>query len=210
MKTNFRPICLCALAALLCSCAATSVKKTWKSPQAQKPLGKVAVLALADRGLVRQCFENRFVAQLSKAGVQSVVTFEQLSADEAKLDKAAAAERLRALGAQAVLVARAVGLATSYREVQPGGESYRGMITGVDSYGWYECYSVGYASWSPTYGSLKQTLYLETSLFDLNAEKQLWSGLTKTVLKENADKVAEMDPLVAKIVAAMRTDGVIQ
>ena len=114
------------------------------------------------------------------------------------------------MGAQTVLVARAADVTMSYREIQPGGESYRGMVTGVETSGWYDYYSVGYTSWSPTYGSLKQTLYLETGLFDLKTEQRLWSGLTKTVLKENADKVAEMDPLVAKIVAAMRQDGVIR
>jgi hypothetical protein len=63
---------------------------------------------------------------------------------------------------------------------------------------------------SPTYGSLKQKVCLETSLYDLKTEKRLWSGLTLTSLKENMDRVAEMDPLVEKIVSAMRKDGVIK
>ena len=63
---------------------------------------------------------------------------------------------------------------------------------------------------SPTYGSLKQDVYLETALYDLKTEKRLWSGLSKTVIKEFTDRVAEMDPLVAKIVSAMRKDGVIR
>jgi len=46
MNTKFHPLCLCALAALLCSCAATSVKKTWKSPDCQQPVGKIAVLTI--------------------------------------------------------------------------------------------------------------------------------------------------------------------
>src|SRR5262245_57623355 len=57
----------CALALLFCSCAATSVTKTWKAPDVQGPPGKIAVVALAERPLLRQGFENRFVAQLTKA-----------------------------------------------------------------------------------------------------------------------------------------------
>jgi hypothetical protein len=63
---------------------------------------------------------------------------------------------------------------------------------------------------SSTYGTLKQTVYLETGVYDLKTEKRLWSGITQTVVKENMDRVAEIDPLIEKIVAAMRKDGVIR
>jgi hypothetical protein len=63
---------------------------------------------------------------------------------------------------------------------------------------------------SSTYGSLKQTVYLETSLYNLKTEKRVWSGVTQTVVTENMDRVAEMDPLIEKILAAMRKDGVIR
>jgi hypothetical protein len=83
------------------------------------------------------------------------------------------------------------------------------VLSGINSVGWYDYYSVGFMDMSSTYGSLKQTVYLETGLYDLNTEKCLWSGLTQTVVKENMDRVAEMDPLVEKLVAAMRKDGMI-
>ena len=210
MNTKFPPLCLCALAALLCSCAATSVKKTWKSPECQQPVGKIAVLTIENRELLRQGFENRFVAQLANVGAPAAVTFDQLSLAEIKQDKRAAAERFRASGADAVLILRLVDIGTSYREIQPGGERYAGTVAGFDSMGWYDYYSVGFMNLSPTYGTLKQSVNLETSLYDLKTEKRLWSGLTQTVLRENMDAVAEMDPLVQKIVAAMRKDGVIR
>ena len=56
---------------------------------------------------------------------------------------------------------------------------------------------------------MRESVYLETSLYDLKTEKRLWSGVTETILTENVDRVAELDPLVEKIVAAMRKDGVI-
>ena len=78
----FHPFALCALAALLCSCAATSVQQTWKSPDCQQPVGKIAVLTIEERGLLRQGFENRFVAQLTKAGAPALVTYDLLSLSE--------------------------------------------------------------------------------------------------------------------------------
>ena len=150
------------------------------------------------------------MAQLANAGAPAGVTFDQLSLAEIKQDKRAAADRFRANGAEALLILRLVDIGTSYREIQLGGERYAGTITGVDSMGWYDYYSVGFMDMSPTYGSLKRRVNLETGLYDLNTEKRLWGGLTQTVVTENMDAVAEMDPLVQKIVAAMRKDGVVR
>jgi hypothetical protein len=210
MTAMFRSLSLCALAALLCSCAATSLKKTWKAPDCQQPVGKIAVLAIDDRGLVRQGFENRFVAQLTKAGAPAVVTYDLLTLAEIKQDKRAAADRFRLSGAEAVLILRLTDISSSFRESRAGNERYVPVLTGVDSLGWYDYYSVGFMDMSSTYGNLKQTVYLETSLYDLKTEKRLWSGLTETVVRENMDRVAEMDPLVEKFVAAMLKDGVIR
>lgn len=212
MKLNFRPLLLCALAALLSSCATTptTVKNTWKSPDCRQPVGKIAVLAIDDRGLVRQGFENRFVRQLARVGAPATATFNMLSLPRIKEDKQAAAESFRASGAEALLILRLVDVASSYREIQPGGAQYATTITGFGSTDWFDFYSVVFTSTSPTYGSLKQNVCLETRLFDLNTRKCLWSALTQTVVKEDMDRVAEMDPLVEKIVAAMQKDGVIR
>ncbi len=210
MKTILRPIALCSLAALLCACAATSIKKTWKSPDCQNPVGKIAVLTIEERGLLRQGFENRYVAQLTKAGATAMTTYNLLSLDEIKQDKRAAAEVLRTNGAEALVILRLVDSSTSYFETQPGGPRYAATFTGTDSLYWYDYYTVAFTDISPTYGSMKQRVFLETSLYDMKTEKCLWTALTQTVAGDNTDRVAEMDPLVHKIVTAMHTDGVIR
>ncbi len=208
--SSLRSLGLCAFTALLVSCAATSLKSTWKSPQCQKPVDKLAVLFIEERGMLRQGFENRFITQLTRGGATVVPTYDQLSLAEIKKDKQAAAERLRASGAEAVLIVRLASLGTSYREVRPGSERYAETITGFENVGWYDYYTVAYMDMSPTYGNLKAKLYIEAGLFDLKAEKPVWTGLTQTVIKETTDRVAEMDPIVAKIVDAMRKDGVVR
>jgi hypothetical protein len=57
---------------------------------------------------------------------------------------------------------------------------------------------------------MKQDIYLDSSLFDLKTGQRLWSALTSTVLKENADRLVVADSLVAKVVGAMRKDGLIR
>ena len=208
VNMKLRPLALCALAALCCSCAATSVKKTWKSPDCQQPVGKIAVLAVDERSLLRQGFENRFVRYLANAGASAEVTFDLLSLPQIKEDKRAAADRFLASGAEALVILRLVDVGSSYHVSRVGGELSAPGIAGVDAT--FDDFGGELMDMSSTYGDLTQTVGLQTSLYDLKTEKRLWFALTQTVLKENMDRIAQMDPLVEKIVAAMRKDGVIR
>jgi hypothetical protein len=211
MKLNPASWSSVALALLLCACAATSLKQTWKSPDYRGgPVRKAAVVAVEERGLVRQGFENRFARQLQAQGQAAVVTYDLLSLPQIKEDKQAAAARARAAGADSVLIVRLVDVATYASQVRTLNERYAPTITGIDTYGWYDYYSVAFMDMSPTYGTLRQKMYLDISLFDLDSGKHLWSGLTETVVKENTDRVLLVDALVGKVVAAMRTDGVVR
>jgi hypothetical protein len=210
MNTKLRPLSLCALAVFLCSCAATSVKESWKAPDSHPPSGKIAVLTVDERRDLRIGFENRFVTYLERAGTPALTTFNLLSLSEIKQDKQAAAQRLLASGTEALLIMRLVNVGSSYRETRPGGERYASTINGFETTGWYDYLSMGYMDMSATYGNEKLSVLLETSLYDLKTEKRMWSGMSETVLKGNMDRVAEMDPLVEKIIAAMRKDGVIR
>jgi hypothetical protein len=206
---TIRPWAACVVAALFCSCAATSVKSTWKSPDQGAPIHNLAALAIEERGLLRQGFENRLANQISKGGASVTTTFSVLSLDEINRDKQAAAERLRSLGAQALVIIRLVDSATYYREFRSGPERYAETITGFQPGMWYDYYSVAYMDMSPTYGSEKRQFYLETIVFDLKTAKRLWSCLTETTFTDNMDRLAEMDTIVGKAVSSMRKDGVV-
>jgi len=191
---------------LLCSCVGTSLKETWKSPDYHNgPVGKIAAIAVDDRGELRRGFENRFVAQLKKRGASALTTYDLLSLPEIKAEKTAATERLRAAGADTVLVIHLVDSGTSY------GESRRAGAPGYSSEAgsWYDFYDVAFAGIGTSYGSYKQTARLETSLFDFRTEKRIWSALTDTVAEQTTDRVAEMDKIVAKVLSAMSKDGMI-
>ena len=160
--------------------------------------------------MLRQAFENRFVTQLRKNGAKAFFSYDLLSLEQIQSNKVAAAEQLRTHGAEILLILRLVDISQFNNEVRMGDERYMGVVTGIEPGTWYDYYSVAFMNINPTYGSLTRNVYLETSLYDLGNAKRLYSVLTQTVLKENTDRVAEMDPLVEKIVAAMREDGVIR
>ena len=209
VNTKLRLLALCALVTLLCSCAATSVKSTWKSPDFHGPVGKIAVLAIEERGLLRKGFENRFSQQLSTNGMAALTTYDLLSLPQIKQDKRAAADQLGASGAKVLLFIRLVDKTSSYREYRPGREHYAAVVTGVDTMGWYDYYSLGLMDMSATYSSTRDWVYLETCVYDLKTEKRLWSAMTQTVVTEDMDRVAEMDLVVERVLTAMRKDGLV-
>src|SRR5712691_5443372 len=99
MHLIIRHLFVAGLATLLVSCAATSIKRTWKAPDyTGGPVGKVAVLAVEERGTFRQALENRFRNQLVKDGQPAIVTHDLLSLAQVKSDKEAATTRLRESG----------------------------------------------------------------------------------------------------------------
>ncbi len=206
---KLRTTAACALIPLLCSCAATSLKSTWKAPDYQGgPLTKLAVLAVDERIEVRQAVESRLAVELQKGGASAFTCFDRLSLPQINQDKPGAAQRLRADGATVVVILRLRDISSTYRESRPGYESYAGVTTGYEPGVWYDYYSVAYTDMGVTYGNLKQRVYLETSIYDLTTAKRLWSALTKTVVGERMDKLTEADRIAAKVVAAMRKDGV--
>lgn len=203
---------------LLCSCAtSTSVKETWKSPSyTGGPVGTMALLSVAERGIIRIGLENRFARDLESTGQSVVRTHECLSLTEIKKDEEAAATRLREAGVQAVLITRLTSSEDQAHSVRVGGERYAPVTTGYSpglpyaGYGWHGYYTLAFQDMGTVWSSQSKQVYLETSLFDLTDGQRLWSCLTKTVLTESSDVVVEEDRLAALISAALRKDGLVK
>ncbi|MFO1475598.1 MAG: hypothetical protein U1F98_02975 [Verrucomicrobiota bacterium] len=199
-----------AFAALAGACAATSLKSSWKSPQYHGgPVGDIAVVAIDPRGLVRQGFENRFVRQFGEQQQKAFVTFSLLPLEEINADKAAAAAKLKGAGADSVLIIRLLDSATYASEVQLRNTRFGPGTQGVQGFGWYDYFTSSWRATGAIYGTQKSDVFLEIDLFDLDTEKLVWSGITMTVVKEGVDRVELIDPLIRKVLAAMRADGVI-
>lgn len=199
------------LATLLCSCVGTSLKQTWKSPDYNRgPVRKIAVLAVDERSLVREALENRYATQLIKHGQSAMTTYGLLSLPEIKEKKDAAAARLHEAGADTLLIVRLVDSVSYASQLRTMPMAFLPGAIGYDSYGWYDYYSVANMSMGITWNSSQQDVYLDNSLYDLGTSKRLWSGLTQTVLSDDTDRVAQINPLVVKVLAALRKDGFIR
>jgi len=214
MKLNLvLPTLLAALG--LAGCAANSLEKTWKSPaHTGGAVKKVAVIAVDERGMVRKGFENRFVRDLGERQQPAIVTYDLIALPDIKTDKEAAVKAFSAAGADSVLIVRLVSISSKSRQVEASPEVYVPVITGFNdyysTYGWYDYYSVAFVDMGASWGSTKQYVYLDTSLHDLASGKRIWSTLTRTTLKDDSDRLAELDTLCVKVVSAMHRDGVVR
>ena len=210
MKMRLCQMGLTVLTLSLSGCVGTSLDQSLKSPSYHGgPMQKVAVVAVDERVLIRQGFENRFARQLIEHNQGALVTYDLMSLPEIKADKQAATSRVRQAGADSVLIIRLASQATQARQTQATANIFVPVISGYQYTDWYDYYSVAFMNMGTTWTDSKTKVYLETSLYDLKTGQRIWAGGTVTVLKEGMDRVAQIDPIVSKVLAALRKDGLI-
>jgi len=199
------------ISAVLCGCAATSLKQTWKSPDYQGgPVQKIAVLVMAEQELQRSALENSYVNGLQGHGQAAMITHNLLKLEDIKADKQAAARQLREAGADTILIVRVADRVTHDQQIRVAPDRFS---SGGDSFGtadWHDYYMTGATSMDTAWGELRQDIYLDNSMHDLNSGKRLWFGVTQTVMKQGTDWLAEIKPLTTKVLAALRKDGMIR
>ena len=210
--------CLClaagtALIMLASSCASTTVKSSWKSADYKgEPPKKVAVVADDERKLVRMALENRFVNQLAVANQPAFGTaasFADLEA--ARKNKEATVAKLRAAGADAILITRLVSKSDYQAKAQQRFTGHYVAVTvtpGSDGWdtdiGSFDTYQSAPRSDDRSY------LLLDTSLFDLNTGQRIWGCITETTVRQTDDRLEIADEFVGKVVEVMRQDGMIR
>lgn len=211
MKDKYCQVFVAALTLGLAGCASTSLDGNLKSPAYQGgAVQKVAVLAVDERPLVRQGFENRFARQMVEHGQGAMVTYDLMSLPEIKADKQAATTRVRQAGADSVLVIRLADQATRTKETQATAQIFAPVITGYEYNDWFDYYSVAFVNMGTSWSDTKTQVYLEMILYDLKTSQRIWAGGTVTVLKDGMDRVAQVDPVVSKVLSALRKDGLIR
>ena len=200
---KFVSIMAAVLAVVIAGCTSSSLKQTAKSPSySGGPVKNVAVLAMTGRDFYRQAIENHFVAYLKEGGQSAIITHNLLAAPVTKADRPGAIARLREAGADSVMLVRLVDSATYSQQARAGSGAF--TSSAEEAY-WY----LG-ARPDVTWNSLQTDVYIETSIHALESSERIWSGTTRTVLKENTDIIKKIEPLARKLFASMRQDGVIR
>src|SRR4030095_7672705 len=98
---------------LLAGCASTTLQSQWRDPgYTAGPFRKIFVIGLSARDVTaRRFFEDVMVAKLMAVGVQAVPEWQPLPGDRV-LPEGAVSAAVDGTGADAVLIARLVGIDT--------------------------------------------------------------------------------------------------
>ena len=169
-------------AATLFSCGGTELTRTHVDPAFKgKGFSNILVIAVTNQKETRRLFEQEFVAQLTSAGVLASASMDAIPMpSDLKIEKRAIRDVVNRLGNDAVIVTHMVG--KEEKDIYTR-SSYEGL-------GFYSNYGRIYDyAHDPGYASTRTTVRLETNLYDVETEKLIWTGQSKTW---NADSRTEI------------------
>jgi len=198
-KSITHTVTVLATVVLLAGCASTTLQSQWRDPgYTGGPFRKVFVIGLSARDVTaRRIFEDVMVAKLMVVGVQAVPEWQHLPSD-GPLPEGAVSAAVDGNGADAVLIARLVGIDTRI-SVSP---------VAVPGPGWYGPYAGWYSGW---YSAPQVTQYdvviVETSLYDTKTKRLVWSATSQTVDPASVQK--EAPAFADTIIGALQKAGLL-
>ena len=192
MKRSHRILTAVFCSLVLASCANTKFTKTWTDENFDaQPYDDILVLVVADKMGNRQDAENYIVQKLDEAGVNAMQSYDILPKTET-IDADAVDKAIDGLQLDAVIVMYATGITEEeyYIPARRFGV-YSGYGYGHAHYGsFYDYYPHAFTYvYIPGYDNTHYVVTLETSLFDLNTTKMVWSGQSNTFAPESVDDV---------------------
>ena len=175
-------ICLSVVA----SCSLTNLNAVWMDPQYQGgKLKNVLVIGGSTNQVVRRIFEDEFTARLKTRGTNAIPSY-TIFPSEKTLAKETIESKSRDLGIDAMLIARVVDTKTK-RELTPAPSNY--YYRNTYFYDWPNRHSRFSSGSFPgryyndrSYYSEYEVVNIETTIYDTQSGKLIWSALSDTVL----------------------------
>ena len=195
------------LALGLVACASTTrFDSTWKAPEAG-PLNfqgrKVAALVISDNTSTRFAAEDLLARELKARGVEGIPAYDLIPQSETR-DKDRAKALFNQAGITGVVVLRPAG---AQKEIVSSGGYWS-----IPSYGSF--WGVGYYGygWNAVNDGTRihtdTIVRVETMVYDLEADKLVWAGLSESTNTSKAETLIK--ELVAAAAAEMKKQGLIR
>lgn len=195
-------------AALLAGCAQTKLVDSWQTEEkvSRKP-AKVAVIAVLPEALIRESVERDVAKILTDKGTPAVPASRLPGMGggiRGEIDTEVATGLLRKAGVDGVIVMFYTGGGrTGNYERSNYWTEYLGSGVG---YSWGSPYFVDVYTvrQGADVVSFEQTIFVESSYFDMETEKPVWRIVTETKDVEHADAASD---IAGKIASEMRSAG---
>jgi hypothetical protein len=187
---------LIAAALLLGGCAATQIINQWSNPNyPAASFKRILVIGVSQQTSIRRNFEDEFVAQLRTAGADAVPSYE-LTPESGPVEESRLARAVTQADADAVITTRLVRVERKADYI-PG--NY-GPYPGFGFYRWYSPAWMGF--YEPPRVHFYDIYISETSLYDVQNDRLVWSGIAKTT--QLGDFRQETKEYVGVVIAALR------
>lgn len=193
------------------SCSLTNLNAVWKDPQYQgDKLNNILVIGGSKNQVIRRIFEDEFTARFKSRGINAIPSY-TIFPSEKTLDKDTIEFKSRDLGIDAMLITRVIDTKTK-RELTAVPSNY--YYRDVYFYDWPNRYSRFYSGDffrnypnDRVYYSQYEIVNLETTMYDIQTGKLIWSALLDTVLGGSSE--LEVSSIVKVIMNNLAENGLI-
>jgi hypothetical protein len=178
----------CTLSALAGCVSSTKLVTSWSEPDyTGEPFQRVLVVAHISDELQRRSYEQHFVQQISNERITGIAGHSLMPNTGDFDEESELRAAVRESGADAVLLAKLVGVEQKERYVPPRMDYVPSYGYG---YGFYDYYGMSYRSvYRPGYTTVDTVVRLETTVFATDTEKMVWAGATESFNPSSAQKV---------------------
>ncbi|ACL02680.1 hypothetical protein [Desulfatibacillum aliphaticivorans] len=198
---------LCSIIAVsllfLPACTKTKVASTWKKENLQRgPIERVLVVGMCTDPDTRELFESVFALEVLKHKVGAITGYETFPSNTCPTPEAIK-EKCKSLNVDSVLLVRAIS-----QEEAPVYQPPPTFETAFEPMP-FDGYLTKSSAMGIQTGSYKRQMLirLQTRVFDVATEKQIWSAKTNTINPKSTYGLVE--ELSEKIIAALKKDGLI-
>jgi len=179
--------------------AQTVLTDVWKDKEYLGVANKISVFCITQNRARRIQLEDEFVRQLKARGITGIPGYVIIPPDK-MVEKEAALDKIRSLGADAILSVRLIDKLTARTNIpEPTPKGHAESTTGM---GFYEYV------YSPTTIPEGEPAYLETLLFDARTGRRVWAARSVTKV-DAADKKIVLD-FIGGMIERLASDGMIK
>lgn len=190
----------------------TKLVGKWQPEMASQamPFKKVFIIGITQNLEARQSFEDQVKSVFDTRGVASVASLGHLnphSGLDSTARKDAVIAKAKELGCDAILTMALLDATSETRYVQGSSYPTMGMYGSLyGGFGGYYGYHYG-AVYSPGYYTEDKTYFLESNVYDLNAETLQWSGQSKTWNPGSINSFSE--DFAVMLTSSLLKDGIV-
>ena len=180
MKRNLRVMygILMLSAVLITSCATTKVSSVWKDREYNIQPKKIMVIGIAKSSADKRITEDEFVRQIKERGTDAVASYMVLP-DSKQSNDVAIEEKVKELGADAMLIARLV----SREAVRPTSAAAISPSVGFGT--WHSFFGLSYQMSSSGYD---RYMIMETNLYQVSKDNLIWAATSRTEIDGSDQK----------------------